>query len=808
MPEIPGLPPLPPRPNLKPMAQPTAINLGANLKPVQHNTKHITLAPTIVLDPQEINGKSIALLGSTGSGKSTSARRFMEEHIRLGLGFTVCDIENEYHFLKTLGEVILAGPPISMDNAAKKIDDFSMQSLNHFDSMKLDIKLSNSNEFYEMGRKAYLKKMNVVLLLAGIEDDVRKVYLKAYLQGVFEAATQETKHYHRIFIEEAHEYCLSEDTEILTKDGFKKYTDIKEGDITVAFNLEKQEYQYETINKVIVKHFNGDMIRLKTDGGIDSLTTPDHRLVIQRFQHNPKRYKIYDPDFCIARDAPQQFAVPLGGSPCGDGLNIEDDILRIIGWVATDGNIHDRNTPYNKAICITQSEATVKLGINMRDELRILMQRTGAKSENIVSPGFSKFIEYDEDGIPNNLMISEKSESSSFYLGTELSQRVFEWTGENIHRVPRDIIEKCDRNQLSILFETLLYGDGSSKDGKSWSNFYPGHCEGLADDFQEIALKLGISTYKKLVDFRTGYKPQWVVFIANQRSKHWIRKINKSTEPYSGKVWCIQLNSGAFVARRNGKVFVTGNCPQGAGIAKDDPLMKMIVQIAKRGRKREISLCVMSQRPASLVKDVLTQCQLYLLHYVTYPNDIEIYDKICGLNNVQEIVRNMKSGDCVFINGRTQLQDRIFEPKTESTWTINDVNINHFKTIESLNLEEFQKEIVDEQSESGTSVVPTKYLREMEKLIPSLNKKLASMTEDAQLLQNRIFELSIQTNEINGGNNYKAQATIDHIKRLQAELDEAREFVEPMQLLEKILKKKIKADIRSEFNQKLKEKET
>ncbi len=450
-----GLPPLPPRPNLKPMVPVSMPGLGAALKPAVQNTRHISLSPTIILDPQEINGKSIALLGSTGSGKSTSARRFMEEHIRLGLGFTVCDIENEYHFLKTLGEVILAGPPISMEGALKKIDDFSLQSLNHFDSMKLDIKLSNSNEFYEMGRKAYLKKMNVVLLLAGIEDDVRKVYLKAYLQGVFEAATQETKHYHRIFIEEAHEYC-----------------------------------------------------------------------------------------------------------------------------------------------------------------------------------------------------------------------------------------------------------------------------------------------------------------------------------------------------------------PQGAGIAKDDPLMKMIVQIAKRGRKREISLCVMSQRPASLVKDVLTQCQMYLLHYVTYPNDIEIYDKICGLNNVQEIVRNMKSGDCVFINGRTQVQDRIFEPKTESTWTINDVNINHFKTIESLNLEEFQKEIVDEQSESGTSVVPTKYLREMEKTIPSLNKKIASLTEDTQMLQNRIFELSIQTNEINGGNNYKAQATIDHIRRLQEELKEAQEFVTPFQDLYKIMAKRIKADIRSEFNQKLKEKES
>jgi hypothetical protein len=449
-----GLPPLPPKPPglgfLKPIT-PSVPALGANLKPVQHNTKHIILAPTIVLDPQEINGKSIALLGSTGSGKSTSARRFMEEHIRLGLGFTVCDVENEYHFLKTLGEVVLAGPPVSMESISKKVDDFTPQSLQNFDSVKLDIKLSNSNEFYEMGKKAYLKKMNVVLLLAGIDEDIKKVYVKAYLQGVFEAATPENKHYHRIFIEEAHEMC-----------------------------------------------------------------------------------------------------------------------------------------------------------------------------------------------------------------------------------------------------------------------------------------------------------------------------------------------------------------PQGAGVQKDDPLLKQIIQIAKRGRKREISLCVMSQRPASLVKDVLTQCHIFLLHYVTYPNDMDIYEKICGLANVQVMVQQMKAGDCIYMNGRTQLQDRIYEPKTESTWTVNDVNLNHFKTISTINLEEMQKEIIDEQSESGMSVVPTKYLHEMEKLIPSLQKKISSMTEDATLQQNRIFELQACETELKSGSNYRAQATIEHINRLQKELTEVQDFVEPMKILHSVFAKKIKADLRAEFNQKLK----
>ena len=40
--------------------------------------------------------------------------------------------------------------------------------------------------------------------------------------------------------------------------------------------------------------------------------------------------------------------------------------------------------------------------------------------------------------------------------------------------------------------------------------------------------------------------------------------------PYKGKVWCVEVESGAFVARRNGKIFITGNSgfPKSLNIGK------------------------------------------------------------------------------------------------------------------------------------------------------------------------------------------------------------------------------------------------
>ncbi len=51
--------------------------------------------------------------------------------------------------------------------------------------------------------------------------------------------------------------------------------------------------------------------------------------------------------------------------------------------------------------------------------------------------------------------------------------------------------------------------------------------------------------------------------------------------PYKGKVWCIRVPSGAFVARRNGKVFITGN----SGFPKSLNVSKAINKAAGAERK-------------------------------------------------------------------------------------------------------------------------------------------------------------------------------------------------------------------------------
>jgi len=148
----------------------------------------IVMSGNLTIWPGEVNGKSIAMLGNTGSGKSTSCRRFLEQMMEANVPFSVADIEDEYYGLKELGDVILAGP------------------ISHGDA-EIDIQLTTEKQCYALATRAYLEKRNVVLMLGDLDDNVRKNFLSAYAMGLFAAGKDvQTRTPHLFVIEEAHEY--------------------------------------------------------------------------------------------------------------------------------------------------------------------------------------------------------------------------------------------------------------------------------------------------------------------------------------------------------------------------------------------------------------------------------------------------------------------------------------------------------------------------------------------------------------------------------------------------------------------------
>jgi len=77
--------------------------------------------------------------------------------------------------------------------------------------------------------------------------------------------------------------------------------------------------------------------------------------------------------------------------------------------------------------------------------------------------------------------------------------------------------------------------------------------------------------------------------------------------------------------------------PEGSGLNETG---QMLIRVAKRGRKRGLGLAGMSQRPADVKKDFITQCDWLLWHRLTWDNDTKVVRRVVGsdaADDVQEL---------------------------------------------------------------------------------------------------------------------------------------------------------------------------
>src|SRR6266436_2583628 len=72
-------------------------------------TLNIDSSNKLQIQTQTLVGRSIAVLGITGSGKTNTAASLIEELLLDGLPLTIVDIEGEYWGLKERFEVLVAG---------------------------------------------------------------------------------------------------------------------------------------------------------------------------------------------------------------------------------------------------------------------------------------------------------------------------------------------------------------------------------------------------------------------------------------------------------------------------------------------------------------------------------------------------------------------------------------------------------------------------------------------------------------------------------------------------------------------------
>jgi hypothetical protein len=350
-------------------------------------------------------------------------------------------------------------------------------------------------------------------------------------------------------------HCFDEKTQILTNDGWKYFCDLKyENEIATINNNLELEYQYP--NDIIYEKYEGDMLSFNSDRknnkSYDLLVTPNHRMFVKKCE---KRYRIKtDWKIIEANDlynnykkqkyrmlsCPKNYRgkyidyidIPFSKKICiNNRTKIIDkikseDFIELVGWYLSEGYCGKRGDYIDGQITICQTwknEDYRREIISLLKRLEIGCVYTKTKDIRIYSRQLAVFL------------------CESFGMGSR-KKYIPKW------------IKNLNKKLLFILFTTMLKGDGCSKI-KGQKNCYRTASKKLADDFQEIVLKLG---YRASVRYRGGKNDFYDVNIAMKYIEPYIyeRPIIKK---YNGMVGCVSVDNGVIIVRRNGIPIITGN---------------------------------------------------------------------------------------------------------------------------------------------------------------------------------------------------------------------------------------------------------
>lgn len=342
--------------------------------------------------------------------------------------------------------------------------------------------------------------------------------------------------------------CYDTKTEVLTKDGFKFFSDIIDNEIVATINLTSHKLEYQSILQIHKYEYNGTMLHF-WGSHTDLLVTPNHNMVAR------DRYKDY---FEL---------VPA------NNVRLYDELLRECNW---DGHeITEFSLPCTILGKNQYSRLTIPAEvINMEHWVQFLgiYLSEGSTSNTYTqitqTKNVKKIIE-----ILNKLPFKYKHYGKDFRIYDKRLREYLKQFGKQHLRFIPETIKSISRSYLLILLESLMIGDGHKFTETSWH--YYTISQKLADDVSEIALKCGWSVQiKERFPRNSSIREKTIIgkhkqYEIHLSKKHGTPKVNhiKSIN-YHDTVWCLSVPNKTLVVRRNGKIIISGNSGTVALVAK------------------------------------------------------------------------------------------------------------------------------------------------------------------------------------------------------------------------------------------------
>ena len=337
--------------------------------------------------------------------------------------------------------------------------------------------------------------------------------------------------------------CYDDKTEILTENGWKLFKDlVKYQEKVATYNPDTKSLEYKMPEEYVQYDWNGCLDSYQ-GRFIDLVTTPDHDHYIsydlpkngkwettefkktsETRKHYRLRFKAYADNYSgNSIKVPEEFS----------GWNIEQ-YLRFLGYYISEGSLH-----HNREIVIHQSE-----GSEILPKLQNELSQLPLECHEHIRDRYDTYL-------PGHEFRFYSSKIGN-YLGN-LGKH-------NQKYIPKEY-KNLSRKNLKILFDALMDGDGH-KYGEGLYHYYTTSKQ-LADDVQEIALKLGYATNLSSRKRNDKWDIEYSVRCRKTRGMEPTYTRDRIERVwYDGVVYCVRVPNHLFFVRRNGKVIISGNTPK------------------------------------------------------------------------------------------------------------------------------------------------------------------------------------------------------------------------------------------------------
>lgn len=336
--------------------------------------------------------------------------------------------------------------------------------------------------------------------------------------------------------------CFSEDTEILTSEGWRGHDEIEEGMIIKTFNIKTKTVEEKKVTSVFKKEYRGVMYNLKNRIQ-DQLISPRHRVVRRKFNTND--YVLEPIEEILKLKSP--FVIPVSAENSAPDAQLSDEQIKLMAWIIGEGSL-ERPGKHRCCYRVSIYQSAIK-NHEKYEEIKKLLKHFGLN-----------FSEYTQHGWGEPVQ--------RLRLDAFSSRKIHEWfSKESIKFVPSYLLCLSQR-QSKLFLETYIKAEGFEKVKIAVSD------PEILDDLQAIATNAGYGSTVLVRPPTVGTKLIFVLRLITHKETY-IEEVNEIQ--YEGIIWCPHTENETVVARRNGKVFITGNTPF-SNITLDFVVPKMLAK--------------------------------------------------------------------------------------------------------------------------------------------------------------------------------------------------------------------------------------